>query len=220
MARSDMKAVITLTADASGVQAGVTRAMAQLNRLQSAAMDLRNVVVGGMIGNILNSLGSSVMSEFNRLKELGSTFSPEGMAAAGALQLQQMRSDMELGKAFGSFAALVDQIKAQGVIELTNHLVQNKDAIGEAIVNIALFGKAIATVTADLLVLTSNVINAVSSALQGNFSSAMASLAGADVLGLGDSAFMQGGAAVGDALMEYTPAGRILQLLERKLGGN
>lgn len=209
-----MKAVITLTADASGVQAGVTRAMAQLNRLQSAAMDLRNVVVGGMIGNILNSLGSSVMSEFNRLKELGSTFSPEGMAAAGALQLRQMRSDMELGKAFGPFAALVDQIKAQGVIELTNYLVQNKDAIGEAIVNIALFGKAIATVMSELLVFSANTIN---SMMNGTFTPAGAV---ADVLGFGDTAFMQGGAAVGDALMEYTPAGRILQLLERKLGGN
>jgi hypothetical protein len=215
-----MKAVITLTADASGVQAGVTRAMAQLERLQTAAMDIRNVFVGGMLGNALQALAGNMMSEFSRLKELGSAFSADGMAAAAGLQIQQMKSDMALGQAFGPFSALVDQIKAQGLIELTNYLVQNKDAIGEAIVNIAIFGKAIATVTADLLVAASNVINAVASAVQGNFSATMANLAGADVLGLGDTAFMQGGAAVGDALMQYTPAGQILQLLERKLGGN
>lgn len=215
-----MKAVITLTADASGVQAGVTRAMAQLERLQTAAMDIRNVFVGGMLGNALQALAGNVMSEFTRLKELGSAFSADGMSAAAGLQIQQMKSDMALGQAFGPFSALVDQIKAQGLIELTNYLVQNKDAIGEAMVNIAIFGKAVATVTADLLVLTSNLINAVASAVQGNFSGAMANLAGADVFGLGDTAFMQGGVAVGDALMQYTPAGQILQLLERKLGGN
>lgn len=220
MARGDMKAVITLTADASGVSAGVNRAMADLNRLQSAAMDLRNVFVGGMIGNLLGNLGSQVMSEFNRLKELGSNFSAEGMAAASGLQIQQMKSDMQLGEAFGPFAALVDQIKTQGLIELTNYLVQNKDAIGEAMVNIAIFGKAIADLTAKVLVITSNVINAVSSTLQGNFRAAEASLAGADVFGLGDTAFMQGVVSVGDSLMEFTPAGMILSLLERKLGGN
>jgi hypothetical protein len=215
-----MKAVITLTADASGVQAGVTRAMAQLQRLQTAAMDIRNVVLGGMLGNALQSLFGNALSEFNRLKELGSTFSAEGMGAAAGLQIQQMRSDMALGQAFGPFAALVDQIKAQGLIELTNYLVENKAAIGEAIVNIAIFGKAIATVTADLLVMTSNVINAAANLLQGNLSTAMSNLAAADVFGLGDSAFMQGGAAFGETLMQYTPAGQILQLLERKLGGN
>lgn len=211
-----MKAVITLTADASGVQAGVTRAMAQLQRLQSAAMDIRNVFLGGMIGNALQALAGNVMSEFSRLKELGSTFSSEGMAAAAGLQIQQMKSDMALGEAFGPFAALVDGIKTQGLIELTDYLVQNKDAIGEAIVNIAIFGKAIGSVAADLLVVTSNLINAASKSLGLDFAGARADLVGAaDVYGAGGAV-----SGIQSALMDYTPAGQILQLLERKLGGN
>lgn len=211
-----MKAVITLTADASGVQAGVTRAIAQLERLQTAAMDIRNVFLGGMIGNALQALAGNMMSEFSRLKELGSAFSADGMAAAAGLQIQQMKSDMALGGAFGPFSALVDQIKTQGLIELTNFLVQNKDAIGEAIVNIAIFGKAVATVAADLLVVTSNLINSFNNAFSMDFASARADLAAAaDVYGAGGVV-----SGIQTGLMEYTPAGQILQLLERKLGGN
>ncbi len=159
MASANMKAVITLTADARGVTAGVNSALAQLNKLQNAAMEIRGILVAGVVGNLVRNAAQAAMGEFSRLKDLGSEFSPQGMQAAQELASAQFASDVKLGQAFGEFAEQVDRIKMAELRELTDYLVQNKDAIGEAMVNIAIFGAAIADLTAQLVVGTAKLIN-------------------------------------------------------------
>lgn len=210
-----MKAVITLTADARGVQAGVNAALQQMERLQRVASDIRGLFMAGIVGDFLRQAVNSVFGEFNRLKELGSTFSTEGALAAARLQMEQMRSDMTLGQAFGPAAAMVDEIKAQALREVTSYLVANKEAIGEALVNLAIFGAAAANALADLTVRISQSINEIAAFLESPGRYSQETRAGIAAM---DSTGAVGG--IQSYLMDYTPAGRILQLLERKLGGN
>lgn len=214
MARNDMKAVITLTADARGVQAGVNAALQQVQRLQNAVADIRGLLITGFIGDVLRQAMNQAFGELHRLKELGSTFSMEGAMAAAQLQMERMRSDMTLGKAFGPASARADDITAQALREVTSYLVANKDAISQALVNLAIFGAAAAHALAHLTVALAESINEVANFVEapGKFSQDMR-----DVLSTMDPTGTVG--ATQSYLMDYTPAGRILQLLERKLGG-
>mgnify|MGYP006272698937 CR=1 FL=1 len=161
MASTNMKAVITLTADAGGVQAGVERALSSIGKLQSAVGHIRGLMAVGLLENMIRKGVDYALGELNRLKDLGSTFSPEGMAASADLMIAQQQSDIRLGQAFGEFAALVDRIAAAGLVEITDYLIANKDKIGEAMVNIATLGQAIAAIAADALVTGSEALNAV-----------------------------------------------------------
>lgn len=152
MARSDMKAVLTLTADASGVSVGINRALRDLERLQKGVQDIRSLAVAGILSNLFRGLGQGVMEELNRLGELGRYYSPEGMAAANDLAIAQQQSDQQLGQAFGGITALIDQTAAAHLKELTQYLIDNRDKIGEAMILVAEFGMALADITAQSLV--------------------------------------------------------------------
>jgi len=211
-----MKAVITLTADARGVQAGVNAALHQMERLQRVAADIRGLFVAQILGDFLRQGMNQALGELNRLKDLGSTFSMEGAMAAAQLQMERMRSDMALGKAFGPASARADEITGQALREVTSYLVANKDQIGEALVNLAVFAAAASHALGELTLFVSRVINTISAASDFRFSEARANVAGAaEYIGMGGTV-----AGIQSYLMDYTPAGRILQLLERKLGGN
>lgn len=210
-----MKAVITLTADARGVQAGVNAALHQVQRLQNAVADIRSLFVGGMIGDFLRQAVNHAFGEFSRLKDLGSAFSMEGAMAAAQLQMERMRSDMALGKAFGPASARADEITGQALREVTSYLIANKEEISEALVNLAKFGAAAAFALADLTVRVSQSINEIADFLESPGKYSQEVRAGFAAM---DSTGTVGG--IQSYLMDYTPAGRILQLLERKLGGN
>lgn len=147
-----MKAVLTLTADASGVSVGINRALRDLERLQKGVQDIRSLAVAGILSNLFRGLGQGVMEELNRLSELGRQYSPEGMAAANDLAIAQQQSDQQLGQAFGGITALIDQTAAAHLKELTAYLIDNRDKIGEAMILVAEFGMALADITAQSLV--------------------------------------------------------------------
>lgn len=152
MASTNMKAVLTLTADASGVSVGINRALRDLERLQKGVQDIRSLAVAGVLSNLFRGLGQGVMEELNRLGALGRQYSPEGMAAANDLAIAQQQSDQQLGQAFGGITALIDQTAAAHLKELTQYLIDNRDKIGEAMILVAEFGMALADITAQALV--------------------------------------------------------------------
>jgi len=155
-----MKAVITLTADASGVQTGVNNALRQLDRMQQGIATLRGLAVAGLAMDLGRMMFSGIQEQMARIGNAAHQFSPEAMASGNQLALTEMQQDKRLGEAFGSVIALIDQIKGQALIELTSYLVANKEAIGEALVNIAMFGVAIGKLTGEGLVALSEGINA------------------------------------------------------------
>ena len=156
---SNMKAVITLTADASGVQAGVNQALRSLDRMQQGISALRGLAVAGIAMDLGRMLFSGVQEQMQRISDSAHQFSPEAMGASNQLAITQMEQDKRLAEAFGPFIALIDQIKGQALIELTSYLIANKDAIGEALVNIATFGVALGKLAGEGLVLLSEGIN-------------------------------------------------------------
>lgn len=152
MASSDMKAVITLTADASGVSVGVSKAMKSLENLQAGVSQLRSLAVAGILANVFQGLASGAMDELKRLENLGRTYSAEGMGAANQLAIAQQQSDITLGQAFGPVTAAIDQMKVQAIKDLTDYLVANKEPIGQAMAALAGFTVGLADATAQTLV--------------------------------------------------------------------
>ena len=151
MASTNMKAVLTLTADASGVRVGINQAMKQLDRLNSAVGQLRGLAVANVLGNLFSGIASGVMDELKRLGELGRTYSGEGMAGAAQLAIAQQQSDQQLGQAFGGITAAIDQATAQHLKDLTSYIVAHKDDIGQAMAAVAGFGMGLADITANAL---------------------------------------------------------------------
>lgn len=210
MASTNMKAVVTLTADASGVQAGVNRALAQINRMQQAVSSLRGLAVAGVAMDFGRSLAQMGQQHLDMITNAANAYSPDAMMGANSLSIAQHESDMKLADAFGPVVGLISEIKAQALRDLTDYLVQNKEAIGQAMVNIANFGVAVGELSANMLVSFSMLVNAINDFLENGFGSASSQEVAA---GVGQIALGGGpaGSMIGTAIYE---------LLRRKMGGD
>ena len=169
MASTNMKAVVTLTADASGVAVGVNRALGQLQRLQDGVSQLRSMAVAGMLANVFGKFASGAMDQANQIMDAARTYSPEGMRGAMDKQMAETESMMELGKAFGNIVGLIDQAAAAHIKDLTKYLIDNKEPIGQALAAIVGFGMGIADVSAQLLVSFGKLIEWVDNAMSSPF---------------------------------------------------
>ena len=206
-----MKAVITLTADASGVSVGVSKAMKSLENLQQGVSQLRSLAVAGILANVFQGLASGAMDELKRLENLGRTYSAEGMGAANQLAIAQQQSDITLGQAFGPVTAAIDQMKVQAIKDLTDYLVANKEPIGQAMAALAGFTVGLAETTAEFLVTLGKFIDWVSNSTPGEIAADVGTAAGESFLGGGNMAL--GGA-------NMTAIGLIYDVIKSKLGGD
>lgn len=211
MASADMKAVITLTADASGVSVGVSKAMKSLENLQAGVSQLRSLAVAGILANVFRGLADGAMSELKRLEDLGRTYSPEGMAAANQLAIAQQQSDQTLGQAFGPITAAIDQMKVQAIKDLTDYLVANKEPIGQAMAALAGFTVGLAEMTAQTLVAFGNLVDWISNTTLEQKAKEIAIAGGETLMGGGNM-------ALGSA--NITAIGLIYDVLKSKLGGD
>ena len=202
-----MKAVITLTADASGVQAGVNQALRQLDRMQQGISTLRGLAVAGLAMDLGRMMFSGIQEQMQRISDAAHQYSPDAMGASNQLAITQMQQDKRLAEAFGPFIALIDQIKGQALIELTSYLIANKDAIGEALVNIATFGIALGKLAGEGLVYLSERINELATFLSEFL---------ADPMGkTGEVA-----SAVGQSVLDLNPVTLGVRLIADKIGGD
>jgi hypothetical protein len=206
-----MKAVITLTADASGVSVGVSKAMKSLENLQTGVSQLRSLAVAGMLANVFRGLADGAMSELKRLEDLGRTYSPEGMAAANQLAIAQQQSDQTLGQAFGPITAAIDQMKVQAIKDLTDYLVANKEPIGQAMAALAGFTVGLAEMTAQTLVAFGQLVDWISNTTLEQKAKEIAIAGGETLMGGGNMAL---GAA------NITAIGLIYDVIKSKLGGD
>jgi hypothetical protein len=129
-----MKAVITLTADAAGVQAGVTRALRQLDKLRQSVMDIRNMFLVGVLENMVRNLFGSATSELDRLKGLAETFDPQAAMSAAQLSLAKLQADMQLGHGFGPTATAINQQAVRALDDRTKRLMENVDKVSLAMI--------------------------------------------------------------------------------------
>jgi hypothetical protein len=204
-----MKAVITLTADASGVSVGVSKAMKSLEALQQGVSQLRSLAVAGILANVFRGLADGAMSELKRLEDLGRSYSPEGNRAANQLAIAQTQSDKALGQAFGPITAAIDQMKVQALKDLTDYLVANKEPIGQAMAALAGFTVGLAETTAQFLVNLGKLVDWISNNTPGQIAADTGSA-------MGDSMLSMFG--LSDRYM--TPVNFIKDILQSKLGGD
>jgi hypothetical protein len=206
-----MKAVITLTADASGVSVGVSKAMKSLENLQAGVSQLRSLAVAGILADVFRGLANGAMDELKRLEDLGRTYSPEGMAAANQLAIAQQQSDQTLGQAFGPITAAIDQMKVQAIKDLTDYLVANKEPIGQAMAALAGFTVGLAEMTAQTLVAFGQFVDWISNNTPAKIAADVGTTAGQTFIGGGNQAL---GGAMTMAI------DNIYQIIRQKLGGD
>jgi len=211
VASTDMKAVITLTADASGVSVGVSKAMKSLETLQQRVQDIQSLAVAGILANLLRGFASGAMDELKRLQDLGSTYSAEGMSAANQLAIAQQQSDQTLGQAFGPISAAIDQMKVQALKDLTDYLVANKEPIGQAMAALAGFTIGLADMTAKTLVAFGEFVDWISNNTPTQIAADIGTAAGQSFIGGGNM-------ALGGATMMAID--NIYQIIRQKLGGD
>jgi len=211
VASTDMKAVITLTADASGVSVGVSKAMKSLENLQAGVSQLRSLAVAGILADVFRGLANGAMDELKRLEDLGRTYSPEGMAAANQLAIAQQQSDQTLGQAFGPITAAIDQMKVQAIKDLTDYLVANKEPIGQAMAALAGFTVGLAEMTAQTLVAFGQFVDWISNNTPAKIAADVGTTAGQTFIGGGNQAL---GGAMTMAI------DNIYQIIRQKLGGD
>ena len=208
MASADMKAVITLTADASGVSVGVSKALKSLEALQKGVSQIRSLAVAGILSNVFRGLADGAMAELQRLGDLGRSYSPEGNRAANQLAIAQQQSDKALGQAFGPITAAIDQMKVQALKDLTDYLIANKEPIGQAMAALAGFTVGLADVTGRFLVTMGELVDWISNNTPGQIAADTGMVVGQ---GVTNNLFGPAG-SVGLNL--------IFDLLKSKLGGD
>jgi hypothetical protein len=203
-----MKAVITLTADASGVSVGVSKALKSLEALQKGVSQIRSLAVAGILSNVFRGLADGAMAELQRLGDLGRSYSPEGNRAANQLAIAQQQSDKALGQAFGPITAAIDQMKVQALKDLTDYLIANKEPIGQAMAALAGFTVGLADVTGRFLVTMGELVDWISNNTPGQIAADTGMVVGQ---GVTNNLFGPAG-SVGLNL--------IFDLLKSKLGGD
>lgn len=208
MASTNMKAVVTLTADASGVQVGVNRALAHLKRMQDGVSQLRSMAVAGMLSNVFGKFASGAMDQANQIMDAARTYGPDSFQGQFDKANAEMQSQRQLGEAFGNIVGLIDQAAAQHIKDLTQYLIDNKEPIGQALAAIVGFGMGIADVSAQLLVGFGKMVDWINTALDkpGEAAADVGFALASQSMGMG----LGGGAAV-EAMYD---------LLRRKLGGD
>ena len=149
---NEFKSVLTLTADSSGVTAGVNRAMASLNKLQGGMQSLTAIAGVGFAIGIGKQLFGAASDEMERIKQLAHQFSPEGMRGQNAMNIAQQQSDMSIGKAFGPIVEAIDQASVNALKELTQYIIDNKEPIGMAMIYLAEVTHTAAMAMAEFLV--------------------------------------------------------------------
>ena len=131
---NEFKSVLTLTADSSGVTAGVNQAMASLNKLQGGMSALTSLAGVGFAMGVGKQLWGAANDEMARIKDLAHSFSPEGMRGANAMNMATQQADMAIGKAFGPIVEAIDQASVAAIKELTTFIIEHKDEIGMAMI--------------------------------------------------------------------------------------
>lgn len=152
MASADMKAVITLTADASGVQSGVQSAMKSLNGMASQFQSLRGGPAGQMVEQLISYSREAFEKMSQRITDAAHQYSPAAMESANNLAVVQQQQDQRLANAFGDVVAMIDNLNAQALKDVTDYIIEHKDSIGKAMENMAILAVAIADVSAKLAV--------------------------------------------------------------------
>lgn len=172
MADKALKVVIELAADAKGVRAGTQQAASSLERLQKLAGQVRSMAVVNYALDFARQIADGVQQEFQHITDAAHAYSPDAMRGQMALDMATQQSDQMLANAFGPIVEMIDKMKAQALIDVAQYFVDNKDAIGNALVSIADFGIEMARLTAEALVGFSNALTYLQNLMMGDPSKA------------------------------------------------
>ena len=127
MADQTLKAAIELTADATGMKAGIGSALSQLDAMRKG--------VAGVMNNPAIQLGikavewmfDNAMERMNELRDNARKFSSDGARGAALVEAAQLQGQVEMGKAFGPSEAALSAQEAQAVKDRAAKMAANAD---------------------------------------------------------------------------------------------
>lgn len=130
----DLKAVVSVTADTTGLIRGVDGAMQKLNTMSRNTSIMAGMSVAQQVFGAMQQLWTAISARSEALGALATQFSPEAMAAAAQRSIAEFQANQQIGQALGPYQAGIERMKAQSATEEAAKVVSDAEALGQGMI--------------------------------------------------------------------------------------
>lgn len=130
----DLKAVVSVTADTTGLIRGVDGAMQKLNTMSRNTSIMAGMSVAQQVFGAMQQLWAAISARSEALGTLATQFSPEAMAAAAQRSIAEFQANQQIGQALGPYQAGIERMKAQSATEEAAKVVSDAEALGQGMI--------------------------------------------------------------------------------------
>lgn len=130
----DLKAVVSVTADTTGLIRGVDGAMQKLNTMSRNTSIMAGMSVAQHVFGALQQLWGAISERSEALGKLATQFSPEAMTAAAQRSIAELQANMQIGQALGPYQAGIERMKAQSATEQAAKVTADAEALGQGMI--------------------------------------------------------------------------------------
>ncbi len=127
MANQTLKAAIELTADASGMKAGIGSALSQLDTMRKGVAGVMNNPAIQVGVQAVQFLFENAMDRMNELRDNARQFSADGANGAAQVEAAKLKAQVEMGKAFGPSEAALSAQQAAAETSRGQYMAANAD---------------------------------------------------------------------------------------------
>lgn len=131
---NDLKAVVSVTADTSGLIRGVDGAMQKLNSISRSTSLMAGMTAAQQVFGALQQLWTAISNRSEELGKLAVQFSPEAMSAAAQRSIAEFQANQKVGQALGPYQAGIEQMKAASATEQAAKVTADAEALGQGMI--------------------------------------------------------------------------------------
>jgi hypothetical protein len=131
---NDLKAVVSVTADTSGLIRGVDGAMQKLNSISRNTSLMAGMTAAQQVFGALQQLWTAISNRSEELGKLAVQFSPEAMSAAAQRSIAEFQANQKIGQALGPYQAGIEQMKAASATEQATKVTADAEALGQGMI--------------------------------------------------------------------------------------
>lgn len=131
---NDLKAVVSVTADTSGLIRGVDGAMQKLNSISKNTSLMAGMTAAQQVFGALQQLWTAISNRSEELGKLAVQFSPEAMSAAAQRSIAELQANQQIGQALGPYQAGIEGMRAASATAEASRIAAQAEQIGEGMI--------------------------------------------------------------------------------------
>lgn len=136
-----LKAVVSVVADTSGLIKGIDGAMAKINSMSRNVSVMAGLSVGAQAMNLLQSIGATIQRRSDELGRFATEFHPEAQIAEVNRQMAELRAQKEIGAAMVPSQQAIEMLRTQTAQQEATRVTANAEEIGLGRVRVAAVGE-------------------------------------------------------------------------------